>query len=163
MRKYLCVIALVLTTACSGLQTPTGPTDPGPTVTTVTPEPQPQPPAPEPDPAPAPTPTPTPVPVPPPPPAKHGWWAETGWESWIGVDQLDGHFQVRWAGDKLWFGDHVAEIVLQSNLGIFALLPADNPVNQGKITIAIDDTGMHGSWTWNSLDGQAMGSITFYQ
>lgn len=169
VKRLYCSLALlfgvilfsVSVTGCSGFATPTGPTNPGPTVQPVTPQPTPDP-EPTPEPTPAPTPEPTPAPTPTPAPALHGWWADTGWEHWYFNDQLDGHFQVRYQGDQLWFGDHVATIVLQSNLGIMALLPADNPTEAGKIVIAFDSE-THGIWSWNSLEGQAQGELTFYQ
>ena len=156
MKKFYlgAIVSTLFIVACGG--SPTGPT--------AAPVPKPEPPVVTDIPAPIPTPEPAPAPVPVPAPTpapRSAWQAEVGFEHWqLGPDQLPGHFEVSWQGNRLEFANHGADILVQSNLGIFALLPATFPNQRGKITIAFDSE-YHATWNWDSPEGQAMGEMTF--
>ena len=150
----LLVLLSVSVTGCGDFN-PLGPTDPGPTTVI-----QPKPTAPAPEPSPAPTPEPTPAPAPTPKPK--AWIADTGSEYWLPgqPDRLDGHFSVSWNSQWLVFGDVELSIVQKTNVGIFARIPGLINDPPGYVTINFD-SDVHGTWSWNSKEGQAYGELNY--
>lgn len=145
MKRLMLVALLTLVSACNG--SPTSPTPPAPTPpvppVVVVPEPEP-----------------TPVPVPPIPTPQPRWIAAIEFEHWFGPSPLSGHFDVEWRYDDLWFGQLAAHIIKQDASGIFAVVPGTNATDGSKIQITFYGP-TYGTWSFNGLQGQAVGTIEF--